>query len=322
MPKIKYQDFKFKSETLTRIQQANDIIAEYAAHGYDLTLRQLYYQFVARGLIPNNDKEYNKLGDVIANGRLAGLIDWSAITDRTRNVRGNTHWSSPQAIIRACAEQFQIDKWADQPFYVEVWVEKDALIGVLEPVCDRLDVPYYACRGYNSASEIWNAAHNRIKGRLEKGKKVRVFYLGDHDPSGIDMTRDVGERLALFTGWPLGQRLSVKRLALNMDQVEEHQPPENPTKMTDSRAKDYVEEYGESCWELDALDPNVISTIIETAVLAVRHEGIWELDVDREEQYQKRLQRIADNWSEVTQTLDSLLEEADRDEEDGEGEVE
>src|SRR4051812_33389050 len=111
MPRIKYQDIKFKPATLERIQRANAIIAEYTAQGFDLTLRQLFYQFVSRGIIPNSQKEYKNLGGVIADGRLAGLIDWDAITDRTRFIRRNTHWKGPHQIVEACAKQFQLDKW-------------------------------------------------------------------------------------------------------------------------------------------------------------------------------------------------------------------
>jgi hypothetical protein len=103
MTKLKYQDIAFSKKSVLKIEQANKIIAEYQAQGFDLTLRQLYYQFVARGIIPNNDKEYKKLGDVISNARLAGLIDWESITDRTRFLRDHPHWESPSNILNACS---------------------------------------------------------------------------------------------------------------------------------------------------------------------------------------------------------------------------
>jgi hypothetical protein len=305
MPKIRYNNINFRGATLDRINDANSIIAEYEAQGFDLTLRQLYYQFVARGLIPNNDREYKKLGDIIANGRLAGLIDWNAITDRTRNIRKNTHWSSPHEIVAACASQFKIDKWGRQDNYVEVWVEKDALIGVLEAVCPGLDVPYYACRGYNSISEIWNAGRNRLRSRLRNGKLCTIFYLGDHDPSGIDMTRDVLERLNLFSD-ARGSDLEVVRLALNMDQVDRYNPPENPTKLTDSRATDYISNYGESCWELDALDPTVITGLITEAVVALRDEHRWTEALEEEEAHKANLKSVAENWLSVAEYANGL----------------
>jgi hypothetical protein len=114
----------------------------------------LYYQFVARGLVLNNDKEYGKLLSVVNNGRLAGLIDWDAITDRTRPSQSITHWDSPEEIITAIGRQFHIDTRADQDYYFEVWVEKDALVGVLKKVCTRLDIPYLSCRGFISQSSM------------------------------------------------------------------------------------------------------------------------------------------------------------------------
>ena len=135
MQKIAYIEKRFKQSTVEMIEKANEIIVEYAAAGYDLTLRQLYYQFVSRGLLANTDKEYKRLGSIVNDARLAGLIDWKHIVDRTRNVKRNNHWDSPQDLIEACAEQFQFDKWEGQEVRVECWIEKDALVGVIESVC-------------------------------------------------------------------------------------------------------------------------------------------------------------------------------------------
>ena len=128
MPKIKYQDFNFRAGTLELITTANKIIAEYQAQGYDLTLRQLYYQFVARGIIPNSPASYNKLGTVVNDARLAGMIDWEAIVDRTRELRTLSHWDDPSSIVEACSKQFNLDLWDKQHFRPEVWIEKDALV--------------------------------------------------------------------------------------------------------------------------------------------------------------------------------------------------
>jgi len=106
MPKIMYEPKNFRRRTLAMIQVANDIIEEYAAMGFSLTLRQLYYQFVARGLIPNSERSYKNLGVIINDGRLAGLIDWDAIEDRTRNLQGNPHWNDPASIVRSAASSF------------------------------------------------------------------------------------------------------------------------------------------------------------------------------------------------------------------------
>lgn len=294
MAKITYVNKRFSKSVCVMIEQANVIIEEYAEQGYDLTLRQLYYQFVSRDLIPNRQSEYDRLGRVISNARLAGLIDWDAIVDRTRNLRKNSHWSSPRSIIDTCVENFAIDKWAFQKFRPEVWIEKDALLGVISGICEKLDVPYFSCRGYTSQSEMWRTSQ-RLRGWIKRNQMPVIFHLGDHDPSGIDMTRDIRDRLSMFCG----EVVSVFRLALNMEQVEAYTPPPNPTKLTDTRAKDYIAIYGSESWELDALAPDVMAWLIEDAVDKVCDEEGWLESVKQEERYVKVLANMRDNWEDI-----------------------
>jgi hypothetical protein len=141
MPKIRYENIKIRMGGLALIQKINSIIAEYDQAGYSLTLRQVYYQLVARGIIPNNERSYKNVGKLISQGRLAGLIDWYAIEDRTRYIRSLSHWNEPGEIVASAARQYRIDLWDTQPQYVEVWVEKDALIGIIEQVAERHDIP-------------------------------------------------------------------------------------------------------------------------------------------------------------------------------------
>lgn len=297
MPKIKYVEHAFSTASTTLIDQANVIIAEYAAQGYDLTLRQLYYQYVSRGLIPNNLQSYKRLGATLNDARLAGLIDWDTIEDRTRRLRGNSHWSSPHDIVDICARTFAYDKWLDQPVRVEIWIEKDALAGVFEGVCRELDVPYFSCRGYCSQSEMW-AAGQRLAGYAKRLQTPIIFHFGDHDPSGLDMSRDIQDRLRLFMG---GVRF--ERLALNLDQVEEYEPPPNPAKTTDVRAAAYIDEYGDESWELDALDPATLNDLAREAVLAVRDETRWQAAVEREQEARRLLGVVATNWADITEGL-------------------
>lgn len=287
--RIQYVAKRFGPQALATIESANKIIEEYQAQGFDLTLRQLYYQFVSRDLIPNSQQEYKKLGDVVSNARLAGLISWEAIVDRTRNLQKNAHWSSPSEIVKACVNQYRIDKWAEQGTRVEVWIEKDALIGVIEGICRDLDVSYFSCRGYTSQSEMWAAAQ-RLIGYRDEGQEVVIVHLGDHDPSGKDMTRDIEERLNLFMR---GDGPTVNRIALNMDQVRQYNPPPNPAKITDSRAHKYIREYGSKSWELDALDPTVLRDLIEEAVMEHRDSSVWDSASVREEKERKQLAKAA-----------------------------
>lgn len=295
MPKVCYVEKKFSPEHTKLIARSNAIIASYRAQGYDLTLRQLYYQLVATNVIANKDTEYHRLGSIINDARLAGLIDWEAIVDRTRNLETLASWETPEAILSAVASQFRTDKWDTQQHRIEVWVEKDALKGVIARVCERLQIPYFSCRGYTSQSEMWQAAR-RLCGYEDRSQDVVILHLGDHDPSGIDMSRDIEERLALFG---VGD-LTFQRIALNMDQIDQYNPPPNPAKLSDGRSTKYIETYGSDSWELDALSPSVIADLIETNVLLYRDDQKWEEAVQDQEQHREHLITVAARWEDVT----------------------
>jgi hypothetical protein len=320
MSRIAYVEKRFSNASIDAIEKANSICAAYKKAGYDLTLRQLYYQFVSRGWIANKQTEYKRLGSIVNDARLAGLLDWDYIVDRTRELEENSHWRSPEQIVAAVADQYAIDKWANQEYHVEVWIEKDALKGVLESCCPELDVAYFSCRGYTSQSEIWGAAQ-RLGRKIDEGKKVRIIHLGDHDPSGIDMTRDVYDRLAMFVAQDrlgaqsapaqelsdyiadyreeVGNQLTVDRIALNRDQIIQYDPPPNPAKLSDSRAQGYVELHGDESWELDALEPTVLVGLVRDAVYSYRDDDLWEDKVARQEREREILTAISENWSVV-----------------------
>jgi hypothetical protein len=338
--KIKYVEKRFSDTHRSIILQAASLCSSYANQGYDLTLRQLYYQFIARDLFPdsmatgdsgtkNTERNYKNLGSIVNDARLAGLIDWNHIVDRTREPDGPgtkhmPHWSDQREIIRAVAPSYRIDKWAEQDHYVECWVEKEALAGVLESACPGLDVAFYCCRGYSSQSAMWAAAQ-RVGQKVKDGRKARIIYLGDHDPSGIDMTRDVWDRIAMFISQdcfgspscemrelqnyaPLyredcDDQLQVERVALNMDQVHSYSPPPNPAKLSDSRAADYVDKFGYESWELDALEPTVLVALIEESVAAYRDDDEWDLKIERERQEREVLEAVAERWNDVVELL-------------------
>lgn len=288
---------KFAAKDLAVVEQANSIIEEYEAEGYQLTLRQLYYQFVARGLIANKLTEYKRLGAIINDGRLAGLVDWDAIEDRTRNLRGFNHYEDPGEFLTSQAEYYRANLQEGQDNYIEVWVEKDALVGVIEQPCANWDVDYFACRGYVSQSEQHGAAM-RILSKLRRGhhKKAVILHLGDHDPSGIDMTRDIEDRTNLFLGhYGYEGSFRIKRLALNMNQVEQYNPPPNPAKLTDSRCAGYMEKFGDSSWELDALEPRVITALIDKEIKKLVDPDKFAERRAYQEEGRDRLRQIANS---------------------------
>lgn len=335
---------KFSRESLDVLHVALEVIEDYSAQGYTLSLRQLYYQLVSKNIVPNTEQSYSRVGNIIADARMAGLADWEMIEDRNRSTVKNNHWNGPRDIVQAAARQFRINRWETQPNYVEVMVEKQALEGVLEPVCRELDVPFTSNKGYSSVSMMFETGQRlkerfseRVDSRKLLGEKwnefgrfpireliekdwfpdkfyselsdaktplfsltkeaikegwprIVILYMGDHDPSGIDMTRDVRERLSLFSDYT---PLEVHRLALNMEQIEELQPPENPAKMTDSRAKSYVEKFGTSSWELDAVKPEQLAALVRNQIVKLRSQTLWDAAVKREAALRGQIEKAA-----------------------------
>ena len=297
MPKICYRDWNPRGKSRALLVTVNQILSDYEAQGYDLTLRQTFYALVARDIIPNTQREYKNLGELIKNARYAGLIDWTRIVDRTRNVRSQSSWSYPGDIIHSAAESFHLNRWKDQKYHCEIFCEKDALIGIIGQVCERLDIPYFSCRGYASSSEVWRAAM-RIRQKLDNQECV-VLYLGDHDPSGVDMTRDIQDRFYTFGAGDC----EVRRIALTMAQIEQYNPPPNPTKITDARAAKYIAKYGNESWELDALEPSVIEALIQEHAEEMIDQDVWNETEEKEEEGKGLLNRCARKWPRVVEFL-------------------
>jgi len=295
MPRIAYIEKKFRDDKMQLLLVINEIMNDYAGQGYDLSLRQLFYQLVSRDIVPNTMKEYKNLGTLVNDGRLAGILDWSQIVDRGRELVEPSHWTDPADIVRAAASSFRIDKWENQENHVLVSVEKQALEGVLGPVCNRLDVDFIANKGYSSQSTMWNLGRKLLDLREDCDKNIVVLYLGDHDPSGLDMDRDVEKRLSMFSEGPV----EFSRLALKWEQIEELKPPENPAKLTDSRAGKYVAEFGDSSWELDAIEPKALDEIVTRAVESYLDMDLWAEAQEKERKMRKDMQDLSDNYGEV-----------------------
>ncbi len=306
--KEKFIDHRFSASSLALIDTANGILNEYRRMGYRLSLRQLYYQLVARDYIENSVKSYKRIGNLISDARLAGLVDWEMIEDRNREALIPAAWASPAEIVRVAARQFRVDRWEGQSNYVEVMVEKDALSGILEPVCRELHVRFTANKGYSSSSAMYEAGkrlYGVLSDRESAVNQIHVFYLGDHDPSGIDMTRDITERLFMFSGLQkqlddMGHSIEdfihIHRLALNYDQVEQWQPPENPAKETDSRFEGYREKFGESSWELDAVEPRTLASLVREGIEKLIDWQQWETVALKEEGMRNELNGFADEY--------------------------
>lgn len=293
--KQKYLDIALRGETLKLITLINQLISSYQAQGFMLSVRQLYYQLVARDIVPNTEQSYKRVASIINDGRLAGLIDWDAIEDRNRDIELRTRWKSGAQIVQAAAQGFHMDMWGGQHYRVVVVVEKAALAGVLSDVCRRWDTPLLAARGYPSVSIVRDLVLTHMRPAAHAGQMTVMLHLGDHDPSGIDMSRDLEERVSMFMGASAGY-WRLERLALNMEQVEEYGPPPNPAKTTDSRFQDYRARYGDESWELDALEPNKLVQLVEEKIQELVDPDAWEASRLIVEEIREKLNKVAEDF--------------------------
>ena len=298
--KIKFRDVRLSKANKERLNAINDIIIEYQNEGYKLTLRQLYYQLVSRDVIPNKQSEYSKLSTLLKEGRMGGIVDWDAIEDRLRQPSSPSSWDTPQDAMESLIAQYKLPRMEGQQNYIEVWVEKDALSGVLKRVTEKYHIPILVNRGYSSASAMFDA-YNRfrtgIKNILEsnedEGANVIIFYLGDFDPSGMDMIRDIEDRIKEFATKHFEHfPLDVIPIALTKEQIRKYNPPPNPAKRTDPRANKFIQEHGVTSWEVDALPPNVLNELLEDAIKQHINVGMYKEIVSREKADKDRLEEL------------------------------
>lgn len=301
MAKIKYRNMHMSKANKERLEIINGIIEEYQEDGYVLTLRQLYYQLVTRDVIPNKQSEYSKLSTLLKEGRMAGIVDWGAIEDRLRKPSKPSSFDSPEAILDAAIEQYALPRQEGQNTYVEVWVEKDALSGVLKRVTEKYHVPILVNRGYSSASAMFDS-YQRFKIAYGNNQTIKILYLGDYDPSGIDMIRDIRDRIIEFA---MGEfdwddkadsmeyfGFTVTPIALTREQINQYNPPPNPAKITDPRAKDFIKKHGKTSWEVDALRPEVLNQLLEDAIKENIDEDVFDDIVGREESDKDKLRKL------------------------------
>lgn len=308
--KFKFMKEKFRDKlgmsksNISRLETINGIVEEYRQQSFILTLRQLYYQLVSRDVIPNSQKEYAKLSILLTKGRMAGIVDWSAIEDRGRTPKIPFSINGVQEALDVIADQYRINRQQGQKNYIEVWVEKDALSNVFARVTEPYHIRLMVNKGYSSSSAMYEAANRFRKAYSRNNQKGILLYFGDHDASGKDMVRDVEERLR-----EMGVKsLKVINPALTMEQVNEYDPPENPAKQTDPRAKWYIEKYGESSWELDALPPPVLMQIIRDNVVKYMDLELFKEVRIKEANQKKVITQYASDYDEGEQEFDEDID--------------
>jgi hypothetical protein len=286
---------------LPKLDLINGILDDYRAQGLRLTLRQLYYQMVARDHIPNNMQEYKKIINLCTKGRMGGLIDWDSIEDRLRTPRIPYSAVDPQDALEDISHQYRLNRQKGQDWNVEVWLEKEALSAIVGRVTSKYHVKLMVNRGYSSCTAMRDA-HLRFK----RHENNVILYMGDHDPSGLDMIRDCDDRVSEFNAKHNGYDLKVRHIALTMDQIQVFNPPPNFVKATDSRAGGYNESFGEDCWEIDAIEPQDLSDTVESHIKEWIDVDLYEAVLDEEKEDQRNLKRVSDNYEMVLDHLEDM----------------
>jgi hypothetical protein len=271
----------FQRKTLDLFAAVNAILGQYDG---PLTLRQVFYRLVAAQQLENTRAAYCGLSKHLVNARLAGIVDDSRIVDRVRNTLRVPCWNDLPDFLETVRQSYRREKWTRQPYALEVWCEKDAVAGVLQPVTDRYEVLLFPCRGYDSYSALKDAGE-RIR---RAGRPTVVLYLGDFDPSGQDMPRDIRDRLTR----DFGATFDLRVIALTREQVDEHDLPQNFAKRTDSRAAAFIARHGDIAVELDALPPNVLQALVREHLDQFFDVTAFAEEVAREQDEQERLDAL------------------------------
>lgn len=243
--------------SLKLIGAVKSVIAEYDVA---LTLRQIYYRLVASQIIPNMQKYYIKLSRLCVKARDEGLLPESAFSDRLRQPQKPSSWHDLNEFLNTVKKSYRRDKWVTQSKYIEVWTEKDALRGVIQPITNEYGVTLLVVRGQVSRTAIYEAKERFIIA-YRTGKEPHLLYFGDFDPSGLSIFNSLTERLNEMV-----DSVDCQRLALTPEQIKKHKLPQDPAKTTDPNYKSFTKKYGDAVVELDALPPDELQELIEQSI--------------------------------------------------------
>jgi len=263
-----------QEQTLKKLNNIQQILGEYHSQGLlPITIRQLYYEMVARIIIGNNTNEYTRMKKLMTVARETGEIPYEYIIDTTRRVSIPAYYHNVEDCLKDTVSSYRLNRWADQDYYIEVWVEKDAMASTISDIPWKYSIPFMSNKGYSSTTAMHDAEE-----RFDTNEyKCKILYLGDHDPSGLNMDKDISNRVGV----------EVERIALTVEQVEKYSLPPNPAKKSDPRSKNYVSEYGNKSWELEALPIKLVRELLEEKIMHYidmnKYNKVRELEeVDKE----------------------------------------
>ena len=243
-------------------------MAEIAEDAQPITGRGVGYKLFTAGLIPSmSTKDMKRVYRLLKEARERGLVDWDWIVDETRRVERRPSWSDPEDYAAATIRDYRRDYWDQQPVRCEVWSEKGTIRGVLAPVLGRYGVGFQVMHGFTSATSAHDIAMN------DDGRPLIALYVGDWDPSGLCMSeRDLPNQFEKYDG----DHVELERVALTEDQLSGLPYFPATDKKKDSRYKWFVQNFGQRCWEIDALDPNELRNVVEEKIKECIEPTAWE----------------------------------------------
>jgi len=290
----------------TVVPEVNAILNQYNVR---MTLRQIFYRLVSKHLIQNTLSQYKNLSRILVKARERGDVDWTRIEDRSRTTIGGDYgFNSAEHFLGGVEENFKqawkrftMPMWASQPNFLEVWVEKDALSALVSDVAEGFRVKTCPARGYSSFTYVKEGAERLDE--YEDKENIIILYLGDYDPSGLDITRDLEERLQDYGILDV----DVERIALTLDQIRQYSLPPMMAKQKDPRyAKFVADTGGADAVELDALEPPILQDIITRAIQSKIDTDLWnerakEIEETRE-RLREKFEKARIEWEQNRQT--------------------
>jgi hypothetical protein len=249
------------------------------------TVRQVFYRATVAGLIPKTEEAYNGvIVRLLLHMRERGKMPWDWISDNTRWVHRTASYDKLSDLLSESAALYRRNLWNDNPVRVEVWLEKDALAGTLFDVTNPLRVGLYVSRGFSSASYL----HEAAEAGIESGKRTIIYQLGDHDPSGIWIARQIEKRLRQF-----GADIEFHRLAVTLEQIERWGLPSRPTKR---QGNSHAKGFKGSSVELDAVEPDMLRDLVKRAIMRHMDQGLYRRTLEIEDQERRTLDALANAY--------------------------
>src|SRR3989344_3933701 len=261
------------------LREVSNILVEL---GIQVTVRQLYYQLVSKQVIENTINSYKNFDRILTKARKEQLIDDSNIVDTSKPILIPSTWININEFLQDVSNAYRKSVWNTQDNHIEIWLEKDALRSVFQPITDKYDVALVIGKGYQSYTNLKETSH-----RIQENKELNICYFGDFDPTGLDIERNISSTLI-----ELNTKHNIRRIALTKEQIEKYDIPPQPTKVSDTRTAKHKELHGDIAVELDALDPRILTKLIEDTIISFLDINKYNTTKQQEKKEQETIKKL------------------------------